>query len=197
MSLDLVHDIQAAYRKTVNAISRPGLICNIKDQADKVDVEIGCLNPTVVLAFMLLDTEVTFKVISKSEAGVTQFMSLTYAKATETERADFVFILKDASAEDVERALRATYPGNLVDPHKSATIIIEVDSLTTEKDMILTGPGVEKENYIKIKTAFNWEELRAEKNFEYPLGVDFIFIDSEGNLMCLPRTTRIIKQEIM
>ena len=198
MSLDLVHDIQAVYRKIIDAISRPGLIRNIKDQADKVDMEIGCLNSTVVLALMLFDTEVTFKVISEREAEVTRLINqLTYAKTTDIERADFILVLKDAKPEDFERAIRAAYPGDLMDPHKSATIIFEADLLSREQDVILTGPGIEEENYIKIKTTHNWIELRVEKNVEYPLGIDFIFIDPEANLMCIPRTTRIMKQEII
>lgn len=198
MSLDLVHDIQAVYRKTVDAISRPGLICNIKDQAAKVEVETGCLNSTVVLALMLLDTEVTFKVISEREAEVTQWMNqLTYAKAANTESADFVLILKNAKSEDVAKAIRAAYPGNLIDPHQSATLILEVDALSNERDLVLTGPGIEKVSSIKVTTAHNWVELRADKNVEYPLGIDLIFTDAEGNLLCLPRTTQIVKQEIM
>jgi alpha-D-ribose 1-methylphosphonate 5-triphosphate synthase subunit PhnH len=204
MSLDLVHDIQAAYRKTIDAISQPGSLHSIREQADKVEIACGCFNSTVVLALMLMDTEVRFKVVSGREGELTKLLNqLTYAKAAETAVAQFILVTGDAQAEDVELALRDAYPGSLLDPHQSATVIFEVEELRAgaetnlqgEPELILSGPGIERENFIQVKTSFDWVEPRAEKNKEYPLGIDFIFTDPNGNMLALPRTTQIKKQE--
>lgn len=197
MELDLVHDIQRAYRKTLDSMSRPGLINNLRPQADKIDLEIGCFDSTLVLVQMLFDTEVKFKVCSQREAEMAKLINqLTYAKATEVEKADYILVLNDAQPEDLERAFRMAYPGDLRDPHKAATIIIEADSVGNDRDLTLTGPGIEKKSYIKVTTTDSWVDLRADKNSEYPLGIDLIFIDPNDNILCLPRTIQISKQVV-
>ncbi|ODA42421.1 phosphonate C-P lyase system protein PhnH [Desulfosporosinus sp. BG] len=197
MKLDLVHDIQAAYRLTLDSMSRPGLISNISNQADKLNMEISCFGSTLVLVLMLFDTEVKFKVCSEHEAETAKLINqLTYAKETEVESADYILVLKDAKPEDLEEVFRKAYPGDLLDPHKAATIIIETDYVSIDQTLTLTGPGIEKECYIDVKTNDHWVELRAEKNTEYPLGIDLIFTDWHDNILCLPRTTQIAKRVI-
>lgn len=197
MKLDLVHDLQAVYRKTLDAMSRPGLIGNIRNQADKVSMEFSCFDSTLVLALMLFDTEVKFKVCSEREADMAKLINqLTYAKATEVENADYILVLKDAKPEDLEMAFIMAYPGDLLDPHKAATIIIEADSVSNDRDLTLTGPGIETERYIDVKITGRWVDHRAEKNSEYPLGIDLIFTDRDDNILCLPRTTQIVKQVV-
>lgn len=197
MKLDLVHDIQRAYRKTLDSMSRPGLINNLRDQVDKIDMETSCFDSTLVLVLMLFDTEVKFNVCSKREAEMAKLINqLTYAKATEVENADYILLLNDAQPEDLERVFRTASPGDLRDPHKAATIIIEADSVSNDRDLSLTGPGIEKESYIKVTISDSWVDLRADKNSEYPLGIDLIFTDPKDNILCLPRTIQILKQVV-
>lgn len=194
MELDMVHDIQAAYRKVVDSMSRPGLIGNISEQAGRLDIKTGCFNATAILALMLLDAEVTFKVYSEWETEVSKlFKQLTYAKRAETENADFIFVLHDAGPKDLEAALQAASSGDLVDPQQAATVIAEADELREGGGLRLAGPGIETENRVGIHPVFetDWIALREKKNCEYPLGVDLIFTDWDDNLLCLPRTTQI------
>lgn len=164
MKLDLVHDIQAAYRKTLDSMSRPGLINNIREQASTIDMDIWCFNSTLVLTLMLLDTEVKFKICSEHEAEMAKLINqLTYAKATELESADYILVLHDCKPADLEKALHMAYPGDLLDPHKAATLIIETDLLSNDRNLTLTGPGIYKENYIDVKLSNQWVEIREEK----------------------------------
>jgi len=197
MKLDLVHDIQVAYRKTLDSMSRPGLISNIRDQANKVAREISNFNSdaTLVLVLMLFDTEVKFKVCSRRKAEIAELINqLTYAKPTERQNADFILVLDDADPEEFKQVFKDAYPGDLRDPHKAATIIIEADAVSNERGLTLTGPGIEKESHILVKTIHSWVNLRAEKNPEYPLGIDLIFTDTEANILCLPRTTQVSQE---
>jgi len=195
MKLDMVHDIQAVYRKALDSMSRPGLISNIQDQAAKVNMEIGCFDSTIVLVLMLFDTEVKFKVFSEGEGEINKLIKqLTYAKATEAESANYILVSKDSKPQDFEEAFTKAYPGDLLDPHKAATIIIEADSLSNDQMLTLTGPGIENENYINVKTIDDWVGLRVRKNSEYPMGIDLIFTDPQANILCLPRTTQIAKR---
>ena len=74
MQLDLVHDIQAVYRKTVDSMARPGLITNIHEQAAKLSLSTGAFNSSLILALMLFDTETKFKVYSLQETEITKWI---------------------------------------------------------------------------------------------------------------------------
>ena len=197
MGLDTVHDIQIAYRKVIDCMSRPGHIGNIYEEADRVDLDIDFYNSTLVLMLMLLDAEVNFKVFSKNEERITKFVSqLTYAKPQTVEKASFVFVLRDAEEIDIKEAFEKAYEGDLIDPHRSATIIVEADGITNDRDLILSGPGIKDRNYIAIDLPSCWIDKRRLKNIEYPLGVDTIIVDKNSKLICLPRTTQISKQVV-
>lgn len=197
MNLDLIHDLQAVYRQTLDSMAKPGLIRSLHNQASKLDLEISCFNPTLLLVLMLFDTEIKFKVFSERETEIAKLINqLTYAKASEVECADFILVLNDAKPGEMEKALRLAYPGDLLDPHKAATIILETDAVSNDPNLTLTGPGIERECFINVKLSAGWVDLRTEKNFEYPLGIDLIFIDRNDNILCLPRTTQIRKQVV-
>ncbi|MFM1652173.1 phosphonate C-P lyase system protein PhnH [Brevibacillus sp. B_LB10_24] len=197
MKLDLVHDIQTSYRKVIDSMSRPGLISDLSAEAGKLDGDAGCFPSTMIIARMLLDTEVTFKVFSEKEARVTHlFNQLTYAKAVEAERADFIFVLQDAASDDLRNALQRAKIGELVDPHQSATVIVETEAVSGDKALRLTGPGIHAESFVQVKASADWIHIREEKNAEYPRGIDLIFIDKSHRLLCLARTTQIRKEEV-
>lgn len=192
MELDMIHDIQKAYRKVLDSMSRPGLITNIKEQAGKIDIDTKCSKPALVIALMLLDTEVTFKVAGKYQSETTNLINqLTYANVVETKKADFIFIMKDVSGTEVQKNLESAGIGDLMNPHSSATIIMEAEAITNDRIFCLTGPGIEDRTYIKVDCPDEWLDIRELKNFEYPLGIDMIFFNSSGNILCLPRTTKI------
>jgi len=192
MKLDLVHDTQMVYRKLLKCMSRPGYIESIESQSKKIDFDISFYTGTLVNMYMLLDGEVTFNIVSKNKDIITNFVNqLTYAKATTLEEADFIFILSDAPKNSLEEAFKRAKLGTLIDPHKSATIIVEVEKLSSEKKYLLKGSGIEDLCHVNIITNGLFVEERKNKNIEYPLGVDTIFIDREDQIMCLPRTTQI------
>ena len=193
MKLDLVHDTQAAYRKLLKCMSRPGVIESIEKQSEKIDFDISFYKGTLVSMFVLLDGEVTFNIFSKNKKEITNFVNqLTYAKAVALEEADFIFVLNDAEENSLGEAFNRAKLGTLIDPHKSATIIVEVEKLSYEKKYILKGPGIENLSYASIITKGPFINERENKNIEYPLGVDTIFINREAQIMCLPRTTKIL-----
>ncbi|GIP25072.1 carbon-phosphorus lyase subunit PhnH [Paenibacillus sp. J23TS9] len=198
MNFDAVHDIQRAYRKVVDSISRPGWISDLTAEADNADAEWGGLPATWVLALMLLDTEVTFCIYSQREHELTRLLNqLTFATRTEPEKADYIFILHDANEGDLLKALQSAKLGTLQDPHTSATVIVESGELSGDFELSLKGPGIENESFVRISLAPGWLEARAEKNAEYPLGLDMLVVDENNNLLCLPRTTQIEEREVL
>lgn len=195
MEIHMVHDIQAAYRKLLNCMSRPGVIESIEDESSKIHIDIKVLNSTLVLMLILLDSEVSFKIVSKYETEISKFVQrLTYAKAESVEKADFIFVLKDSDNIMLEEALTYAKEGDLINPHKSATVVIETNKISNEKKFSLKGPGVKDENYIDVGLNEIWLEKLHEKNIEFPMGIDIVFTDVNSNLTCLPRTTRVLRK---
>jgi len=190
---DRVHDIQASYRKVLDAMSRPGEIGSLAEQAERAaDIVPGCLPATAVLVLMLLDNEVTFKVVSAREEMVNAWLHrLTYARAVEAERADYIFVLLDARLEDFSRAIQMAATGTLENPHLSATVIREVHQISYEPLLRLTGPGIQDETLVSVDLTGDWVAHRARKNREYPMGIDFLFVDLVHRIIGLPRTTKI------
>lgn len=196
--LDMVHDIQTAYRKIIDAMSRPGTMADLTEEAGKLDRTQGCLPATLVLAHMLLDTEVTFKVVSEREEQMASMLSqVTYAKEAALEEADFIFVLHDAAPGSLLHALETAKIGELKDPHTASTVIIETQNITgSETKLRLTGPGIQGTAKAAICLSDEWIGARAERNSEFPLGLDLIFTDLSNRALALPRTTQIAKEEI-
>ncbi|WP_028611516.1 phosphonate C-P lyase system protein PhnH [Paenibacillus harenae] len=192
MKLDLVHDIQLAYRKLIDSMSRPGTISRFGEQAGAIESRAGCLDTTILLAMVLLDTEVTFKIYSEREEEITRlFNQLTYSKEAEAAYADYIFVLSDADTGQMERAVRSAKTGDLVNPHLSATLIVEAELIANDMHLVLTGPGIKETAGLRVLTDGSWIELRADKNSEYPMGIDMIFVDRKHQAVCIPRTTQI------
>lgn len=200
LKLDIVHDLQSVYRKIVDSTSRPGLISDLGREATllEFDNETGCSDSLLLLALTLLDTEVSFKVYSAQASAVTRKINqLTYAKAAEADQADYIFVLQDAEQGALEEAIQKGKPGTLKNPHKSATIIAEVEAVTNDETLLLKGPGIQTIISINVHVSENWVENRWEKNMEYPIGIDLMFIDINHQLLSLPRTTQITKNRVI
>ncbi|MCK1981641.1 MULTISPECIES: phosphonate C-P lyase system protein PhnH [Peribacillus] len=192
MNLDVVHDIQTVYRKLVTATSRPGTSVVLEREARTLEVQMECLSSTILLALTVLDPEVTFKVIAKEEEAVSRMINqLTYSKPVDLPEADFIFILHDASEEQMKEAMTKAKIGDLLNPHESAMIILEVPDVTKGDSMILSGPGIQEESFISLPNVSAWLGVRNEKNIEFPLGIDMYFVDQQDRLIALPRTTQI------
>ncbi|MCY9657895.1 phosphonate C-P lyase system protein PhnH [Paenibacillus chondroitinus] len=197
MMLDMVHDIQTAYRKLIDSMSKPGTISDLSEEAEKLEQLQGYLPATYIAARMLLDTEVTFKVVSKREKEMALALSQsTYAKEVELEEADFIFVLSDAEPSELLRALQTAKIGELQDPHSSATIIIETEGLSGGTKLLLSGPGIRTTVKAEMHVADEWIDIRAERNAEFPLGLDLIFTDASHGMLALPRTTQVTKEEV-
>ncbi len=195
MKIDMVHDIQTAYRKLLICMSRPGSIESIEEESEKLHIDIKFFNSTLVLMFMLLDSEVSFKIVSQDKDEISKFVrQLTYSKSKNIEEADFIFILENADKDMLEEVLTDAKAGNLINPHESATVIVETNRISDEKKFILKGPGIKDESHIDLQLDETWLEKLYKNNIEFPMGIDIIFTDKNSNITCLPRTTKVLRK---
>jgi alpha-D-ribose 1-methylphosphonate 5-triphosphate synthase subunit PhnH len=175
---------QKTFRTLLQAMSRPGRVYVLDTPGEK-----GLL----LVLQTLIDHEVTFSVISAEQMRLNQeIVKATGSRAVTLEDADFVIVPSGDSEGKVLRAKR----GSLEYPHSGATMVYQVESLENKTNGTpncrLRGPGIDNEISACIH-GLNKKELMhlQESNSEYPLGVDSIFMDKAGRVMCIPRSSSL------
>jgi alpha-D-ribose 1-methylphosphonate 5-triphosphate synthase subunit PhnH len=192
-SLETIHFIQESYRKLLNTMARPGVIEKLEDNFSKECEWIDFLFGTYSIMKMLLDTETSFKIFSLEENKNANIINgLTGAKIKDTNESDFIFVSLD-KREDIEEAIKNASIGDLINPEKGATIFIEVEDINKGIKVKLKGPGILGEKNIFLPIESSLIHMRNEKVSEYPTGIDLVFIDKEGNILSIPRTTKILE----
>lgn len=178
-----VFDSQKVYRLMLTAMSNPTRTVNIKQYADKL---YGDYQAMLAVAMTVLDNEVSFSACDNSEIS-NEIVFLTLCRRESLESADYIFVTEPSALEAVIKAAKC---GTLRDPHKAATIIIENSGSSTCR-LRLYGPGIEGVTEFRttdiVKKAL---DIRDGQFYEYPQGIDFIFVSESGDVFALPRLTR-------
>lgn len=184
--METVHFTQQTFRQIMDCFARP-LSQQTLSQTTTID---GLYAATAAILHTLVDGEVS--VYTTCHQTQQHIIAWTNALQAAVEHADFI-VVRAAEAEQVTHCIEQAKIGTLVDPQKSATIIIEL----AEDDLhryYASGPGIETSIDITLPLHTQWMQIRAQKNREYPLGVDLLFVLPNGNVFALPRTT-IVKGE--
>lgn len=185
---DPVMDSQQAFRTIMTAMSEPGTI-------HRLDVGFDC-PPNVAAATMgvLLtladhDTPVWFDGDGHDSAMEYLRFHTGAPLAACKQDATFAVLTKAIDAAD----LKAFQVGNNRYPDRSATVIVEAQSLTRGTPRIWSGPGIEGSRRVAADVTLRdfWAEI-ATNHSRYPLGID-LFLVAGHELMALPRSTRVTK----
>lgn len=181
-SFDEVFDSQRMFRLILTAMSNPTRRVDIKPFADKLYGE----NPGfLAVAMTLLDNEVTFS--AGDEKLSEEIIALTLSKKTETEDADCLFV---SDRNRLENAIRGAKCGTLSDPQKSATIIVKNAGENISR-LCLYGAGIDgTTEFLTTELVKAALDIRDSQSYEYPQGIDFIFVSEDGELFAIPRLTR-------
>jgi len=178
-----VYDAQAMFRLILSATANPSREVNIQPFANKL---YGPFPHLLAVAMALLDNEVSHCVRENSDLAE-GIAALTLSPKEALKAADFVFVTDQEMLED---AVHRAKCGTLRDPHRSATLIIWNHS--KEKCALwLTGPGIAGAvTWHTTKLARLALQAREAQGFEYPEGIDFLFISESGMLAAIPRLVR-------
>lgn len=192
-NFDLTTHSHSIFKCLTESIAFPGKIINIPEIKLK---NIERKNSFILsIALTLLDIETTFYLkSSKSEYLINYIEVNTSSKFTDLEKSDYIFLLESQIINDFKKIKS----GTLTDPDKSATIFYLINSLSynlnlDKKQRIkLTGPGIKDSvafdiSDISITEIENWIMSRID----YPLGVDIFLIDFNGNIVAIPRSSKI------
>lgn len=193
--LDTIRSDQQTFRTTLSALANPGQIERLATAARSDAPTVNGNRFTGPLLMALLDHEVSFAVEPGPDAGVFAAFILkrTRCPIVSTDRA--AFVVADHSRLDPQLPLELR-TGSFDYPDDSATLIVQVPTLdqdaATDLRISLEGPGVPGRRIINLSGVTG--ELFAARdraNAHYPIGIDLIFIDHEGRIIALPRTTQV------
>jgi alpha-D-ribose 1-methylphosphonate 5-triphosphate synthase subunit PhnH len=145
------------------------------------------------VAYTLLDHEVSFAFVGQKIEIATQIYAATKARQVPVEEADYVIVEGNRS----EGQILAAKCGNGAYPDRGATIIYMLDGEDEEASVsdavLLQGPGIKHQSVPRLNS-LSIEEFKhiSHLNTEYPLGVDCIFLGKDNQVMCVPRSTKIL-----
>ena len=182
---------QRNFRVLLKALSRPGRLVRLEALE-----ALGARAAILAVAQCLLDHEVGFSTVGGDPTGslAAAIAAATGAREAGLPEADFVFI---AGADGQGAAGRARR-GSIDYPDAGATLVYCLDAPSARDAghfrIRLSGPGILENDGIapamREIPAAELQELQAA-NADYPLGVDALFVRPNGELMALPRSTRI------
>jgi len=199
-NFNIIYDTQLVFRKLLDSMARPGKINSVEKIIKKINTNYEFSTSLIAIAFTLLDESVKFTVISKEKDEIERYIKWnTGSTISDINVAEFIFIDDNLEDGDIEKLMYQTKPGTFLEPEMSTTIILSVKRIqfdienNTEGVYInLKGPGIDGINYCFIKgISKKWIEIRNDLNREFPIGIDMILCDRLGNIIGLPRTTKI------
>ncbi len=170
----------AVYRPLLQAMARPGTVQLLPEAARQ--------EPVLHLLAALADEQVSLHVRG-DEPLARALARETGCRLAPLEQADFVLFPEARSEGLLARAKRGTPEY----PDAGATVLFPVRSLAPGGGRHrLRGPGIAGEALPLVEglDPGEWRLLR-EANALYPLGVDAVFVDDAGRVLCVPRSTRI------
>lgn len=182
---------QKNYRSLLQAMSRPGRVFRL----DALGA-VSSFAAAMAIGECLLDPEVSLCVIGNGGVSTLQavLVGATQVRTESLKTADFIFVCGVRSQGSVRLAKR----GRLEFPEEGATLVYCMDSLpacASDRFRIrLTGPGIAGQGGIAPEMrGIPLEEFQelTSVNTDYPLGVDAFFVRPNGEVMALPRSTRI------
>jgi len=175
-----------SFRLLLEAMSRPG---TVQPLGRPEDGHRGALER---LAASLLDAETTLAAWTPELEPQARALAAAHGcRLTAPGTAAFVL----HTGPDLPASLGSLNAGTAEMPDGSATLVWLVEALDTEGGLhAWSGPGIRDVLHPRIEgiSPESWTEI-VMNTADYPLGVDLVFLDRLGQVMALPRSTRIEK----
>jgi len=192
---DLVADSQAVFRELLQAMARPGSTHYIPGDPGS---PIPAFQAVAAILRSLVDHEVSLAVVpdpagerSVADVAATYLAESTGVRLENPEAADYVLLL-GPPAPGVVQSLRRGHPAY---PDESATVVAFMPLVAAGERtaaISLAGPGVSPGTRLTIP-GWGAEAFAAlaTVNADLPLGIDVILAWPDGQVVCLPRSTRL------
>jgi len=191
-----VFDSQRTFGALLKATARPGKIVRLPETRLNSPRN---LNPYPMLILLsLLDHEVGFEVLDEESItqdldGLRDYIALkTRSNIVPCHAADFILVYGGSSKGRIIEAQR----GSLAYPDLGATLLYDLEAIGGDPEdgltLQLTGPGIVDVEHLQVR-GLKDDEVRSimETRQEFPMGIDVILADNQGNVAALPRSTEI------
>ena len=187
---DKVFQSQEHFRLIMDSMANPGKLNRLKADIHGIS---PLNNASILIGFALMNSDVTFFIQDHDEDITDYFIDNTSAKPASAEKADFLYLSgKKANIGAVEMVKE----GSLEYPEKGAFLVLEAERISEQilegsVELVLKGPGVNgSKKVFVLGVSPELLQIVSLKNKEYPLGVDTLLTDEEGQLLCLPRSNQ-------
>jgi alpha-D-ribose 1-methylphosphonate 5-triphosphate synthase subunit PhnH len=184
---DKVHDAHAAFRCILGAISTPGKILTLSlDITGPAPLEAS----TTAVLLTLADFETPVWLDSDSRTlSVDSYLRFHCGCPLVNNPVEANFAVITNLGKGL--ALDSFAHGTMEYPDRSATLLIQVASLTKGPERILSGPGIEDTSILRAsRLPADFDAMWRDNQAGFPLGVDIIFCCGD-QIVGLPRTTCI------
>jgi alpha-D-ribose 1-methylphosphonate 5-triphosphate synthase subunit PhnH len=184
---DLALDSQMTFRRALSAISSPG---DVIDLPVIPEMPEGVNPAAAALLLALLDQDTVLWIspgLSGSGADA-YFRFHTGCRMTNApEEAGFLLV---AGPQDCP-PLKVLNCGSDEYPEQAATLVVQVQALSSADGWLLRGPGINGSRRLSVagladRFAAEWGEMRRD----FPRGVDIFFVNG-SRLVALPRSTTV------
>ena len=182
---DPVRDSQQAFRTVLDAVALPGSIHMVAVMGPMPPP----LNPaTTTLCLALADYETPIFLDAEARTtDVKDFLRFHTGALIADETRDATFAVITGKPPPLDQFKL----GSNEFPEEGATLLIQVEALSDEGSLALSGPGIETESRLGVSGLHaDFWDLRAGIVKEFPRGVDLIFT-SGRQIAALPRTTTV------
>ena len=181
-----VQDAQHSFRRLLKAMSEPGVIVALH-QLKHGWQPLNVATTSVLLTLADNDTPVWLSNTLHNDIVSQSLRFHTNAPLVEQpQQATFAVSSDTISSEQ----LNALCEGSAVAPETSATLIVQVSSLSGGRMLRLTGAGIAEERMIAPQLPSCILHELTERPHPFPLGVDLILTCGE-RLLAIPRTTHV------
>jgi alpha-D-ribose 1-methylphosphonate 5-triphosphate synthase subunit PhnH len=181
-----VHDAQASFRAVLDAMAHPGRIATMPTSLPS-SLPLGAAAAAVALSLCDGDTPIWLDAGATGAASYLTFHCGAPLAATPGE-ASFAFVADAAALPPLDSFAL----GSDEYPERSATLVIEVESLVDGDGVRLRGPGIRGEARLAVAglPAWFWAERGALAEL-FPRGLDILFACG-GRLVAVPRSIQVI-----
>lgn len=197
-----LHRMQETFRSVLDAFAYPGTVHRVEAAPDN-PARPTALDPALEsIVRLFVDQAVTFAVADVEPDALAAYVtSESHASRASVCDAGFVIVPARADARMATEAVLESCRGTLMAPEKGATLLMgctriaEASAATerTEPAMFVVevrGPGVRDVNRFAVDR-IGWAEARAAREDEFPCGVEMVLVDPSGNLVAVPRSSRV------
>ena len=183
---------QATFRAVMDAMARPAGIVSVEPHATPPK-PLTPLAGAIACTLMDADTSVWLDPRLGGSEAVRAWLSFHTGTRFAAASADATFALIDNTLHmpPLDRFAQGTQEY----PDRSATLILQIESLESGTPLVFRGPGVKGEATIApLGLPADFAAQWAENTRRFPRGVDLILV-ADDSLACLPRSARLAGRE--